>query len=238
VSTLLSEFHHRAPAARPDRTSRAVAGLLTAVLYALFALLAWWALMGPPARPARELVATLLPTQKKRVAEPPPLPHLLRPRADQLAVPAFTIAPDTPPPAPLAATAAQTSPIAGGGAGNGAGGGGNGAGSGGCLDPLWMRAVTERVRQAFYYPDAALAARITGVVTLRFAVRRDGQIDRLEIGKSSGDAGLDKAALDIMRKAQPLPPIPERMHAERVEGELPINFGVRGFQSGSSAGHC
>ena len=123
-------------------------------------------------------------------------------------------------------------------AASGDGTGGNGAGLSGCLDPVWMRAVTERVRQFFYYPQGALATRTAGVVTMHFSVRRNGQIDRLQIRKSSGNEGLDKAATDIMRKAQPLPPIPDRMHTDRVDGDLPINFGVRSFKDGASAGSC
>ena len=86
-------------------------------------------------------------------------------------------------------------------------------------------------------PDA-LSARIFGVAMVHFVVRRNGQIDRLEVSKSSGNAGLDKAAIDIMQKAQPLPPIPDRMHTDRVEGTLPINFGVRSFSGATSAGSC
>src|SRR5437764_837617 len=61
--------------------------------------------------------------------------------------------------------------------------GGNGGALASCLDAIWMRAVTERVRQFFYYPDAALAVRTTGVVTMHFTVRRNGQIDRLAISR-------------------------------------------------------
>jgi protein TonB len=123
-------------------------------------------------------------------------------------------------------------------AASGNGTGGNGGALAGCLDPIWMRAVTERVRQFFYYPDTALAVRATGVVMMHFSVRRNGQIDRLEIRKSSGNDGLDKAAADILHKAQPLPPIPDRMHTARVEGDLPIIFGVRSFNGGASSGSC
>jgi protein TonB len=73
---------------------------------------------------------------------------------------------------------------------------------------------------------------------MHFSVRRNGQIDRLKISKSSGNEGLDKAAYDILRKAQPLPPIPDRMHTDRVDGDLPINFGVRSFSGGASPGSC
>ncbi|HET7086580.1 MAG TPA: energy transducer TonB [Rhizomicrobium sp.] len=227
-------------------------GLLTALLYALFALLVWRASLAPRSSPVEsEIVATLLPdVPKKRAVEPLPpfLAHLIRPRAEKPAPPVFTIASGAPPqaPAPLPASAAKTSPMPGGTSGNGPmgqaasgnGTGGNGAGLAGCLDPAWLRAVTERVRQFFYYPDAALAVHSTGVVMMHFSVHRDGQIDRLKISRSSGNDGLDKAATDIMRKAQPLPPIPDRMHTDRVEGDLPINFGVRSFNGGASAGNC
>ena len=227
------------------------AGLLTAVLYALFALLVWRASLAPPVGPAKsEIVATLLPdAPTKRAVQPPPfIAHLIRPRAEKPASPVFTIASGAPPqaPAPLPASAAQSSPMPGGTSGDGTmgqaasgnGTGGNGGAMAGCLDPIWMRAVTERVRQFFYYPGPALTMRTTGVVTMHFAVRRNGQIERLEISKSSGDKGLDRAAIDIMQKAQPLPPIPDRMHVDRVDGELPINFGVRSFNSSAASGSC
>jgi periplasmic protein TonB len=249
MSISLAEFARKAPPASTD--TRVAAGLLTAVLYALFALLVWRTSLTPAGPVVSEITAQLLPDRpNKRAIEPLPpfVAHLIRPRAEKPALPVFTIASGAPPqaPAPLAASAAKTSPMLGGTSGTGTmgqaasgnGTGGNGGALAGCLDPVWMRAVTERVRQFFYYPEAALAVRTTGVVTMHFSVRRNGQIDRLAIRKSSGNDGLDKAAYDIMQKAQPLPPIPDRMHVDRVDGDLPINFGVRSFGSGASQGSC
>lgn len=251
MSTSLAEFPRKAPPAGADTSGRVAAGVLTAVLYALFALLVWRTSLTPTSPVMSEITAQLLPDRpNKRAIEPLPpfVAHLIRPRAEKPALPVFTIASGAPPqaPAPLPASAAQTSPLRGGTSGTGTmgqaasgnGTGGNGGALAGCLDPVWMRAVTERVRQFFYYPEAALAGRTTGVVTMHFSVRRNGQIDRLAIRKSSGNDGLDKAAYDIMQKAQPLPPIPDRMHVDRVDGDLPINFGVRSFNGGSSAGSC
>jgi protein TonB len=247
----LSEFSHHHELARGDR-DRIVAGALTAVLYALVALLAWWSLTHPEVRSeTTEIIASVLPdVPTKRAVEPLPpfLAHLIKPHAEKPALPVYTVATGAPPqaPVPLPASAAKTSPLQGGTSGNGPmgqaafgnGTGGNGSGLAGCLDPVWMRAVTDRVRQFFYYPPDALSARIFGVAMVHFVVRRNGQIDRLEVSKSSGNAGLDKAAIDIMQKAQPLPAIPDRMHTDRVEGTLPINFGVRSFSGGASAGSC
>ena len=250
MSTLSDFSRHHGPA-RGDH-DRIVAGALTAFLYALFAVLVWWSLTHTAVRSeTTEIIASVLPdVPTKRAVEPLPpfLAHLIRPRAEKPALPVFTIASGAPPqaPAPLAASAAKTSPMQGGTSGNGPmgqaasgnGTGGNGSGLSGCLDPIWMRAVTDRVRQFFYYPPDALSARIFGVAMVHFVVRRNGEIDRLEVSKSSGNEGLDKAAIDIMQKAQPLPPIPDRMHTDRVDGTLPINFGVRGFSGGASAGSC
>jgi protein TonB len=248
----LSEFSRHHGPARTDTDIRITAGLLTGILYALFALLVWWSLTHRSTRTeTTEITATVLQNVPvKRVLEPLPpfLAHLIRPRAEMPALPVFTIASGAPPqaPAPLPASAAKTSPLQGGTSGNGPmgqaasgnGTGGNGGALAGCIDPAWMRAVSERVRQFFYYPGAALAVHRTGVVMVHFVVRRNGQIDRLAISKSSGDHELDKAAMDILQKAQPLPPIPERMHTERVNGDLPINFGVRSFNGSGTRGNC
>lgn len=247
----LSAFSHHHGPARTDNNSRLAAGVLTGILYAFLALLAWYSSRGPVPARTMEITATLLPdVPTKRAIEPLPpfLAHLIRPHAEQPALPVFTIASGAPPqaPAPLAASAAKSSPLQGGTAGNGPmgqaasgnGTGGNGGTLSGCFDPAWMRAVSERVSQFFYYPSGALAVHRTGLVMVHFVVRRNGQVDKLQIGKSSGDGELDKAAIDIMRKAQPLPPIPDRMHADRVDGELPINFGVRSFNGSATRGNC
>lgn len=226
--------------ARADTRTRIAAAFLTAGLYAVLALLAWW-----PWHHARAPIATMettafiLPEPPAKRAPPPFLAHLVKPHANNPAPPAIIIAPEPAPPR-LAASAPQSSPLLGGRSG-GASGAGTGVNAGtatGCLDAAWMRAVTARVRQFFFYPPAALAVRKTGVVMVHFEVRRDGELEKLKVSKSSGDEGLDKAAIKILQNAQPLPPIPDRMHTDRVDGEMPINFGVRDFSGGGTTGTC
>jgi periplasmic protein TonB len=248
----LCEFPHDHAGARVARSSRVMAGVLTAVLYALFAVLVWNSFLGRPLSPTRtEIVTRIVPDvpEKKITPLPPPfLAHLIRPHAQTIAPPTFTVASSAPvAPAQLPASAAKTSPLTGGvpagtgTAGEGAsanGSNGNGSALAGCLDPAWMRAVTDRVRQFFYYPGAARALHATGLVMVHFIVRRDGQLDLVEIGKSSGEWALDDAAADMMRKAQPLPPIPDHMHADRIDAILPIIFGIRGLNLTPSSGTC
>jgi protein TonB len=247
----LCEFPRDHATVRVTPSSRLMAGLLTALLYALFALLVWGSFLSRPLSPARtEIVASLMPDlpQKRIVLPPPPfLAHRLRPHLETIAPPTFTVASSAPvAPAQLPASAARTSPIAGGApAGTGAAGAGpsangsngNGKALVGCIDAAWMREVTDHVRKFFYYPGAARALRARGLVMVHFVVRRDGRLDLVEVGTSSGEWALDAAATDMMRKAQPLPAIPERMHTDRFEGILPIGFGVNDVLTPSS-GTC
>jgi D-alanyl-D-alanine endopeptidase (penicillin-binding protein 7) len=58
----------------------------------------------------------------------------------------------------------------------------------GCAKPTW--------------PQASLAARETGTVTLSFLIGKDGTVDDAKVKKSSGHPALDEAALEGIRKCQ------------------------------------
>src|SRR5882724_7202986 len=151
----LSEFPRRYPPARADTSSRVTAGLLTAVLYALFALLAWRS-YAPAPPPTVEITATLV-REASRNKPAPPLPptfaRLIKPRAQSSSPPVFTVASSAPTtPAPLPASAVNSSPMLGGTAGNdavGQAGSGNANGSGnglaGCFDARWPHAVNHHM---------------------------------------------------------------------------------------------
>src|SRR5258706_10327952 len=132
----LSEFPRRYPPARADTSSRVTAGLLTAVLYALFALLAWRS-YAPAPPPTVEITATLV-REASRNKPAPPLPpilaRLIKPRAESSSPPVFSVASSAPTtPAPLPASAVNSSPMPDGTAGNGSmgqAGAGKGEGTG------------------------------------------------------------------------------------------------------------
>jgi protein TonB len=249
----LAEFprNHRAPG--PALSSRVTAGALTAALAGLLVLFAthraWWTV---PLKPARAEVVTQLVREKplEKIIPPPPLlAQLIRPHAETPAAPVFTVASPTPPaPALLPPTAAKTSPMAGGspdgtgtggrgGSGTGGNGNGNGNGSSICWDPAWARAVTARVRRFFYFPQNARDRNVTGMVVVRMTVQRNGMLEALDIGTSSGDISLDEAALNIMKKSQPLPRIPDRMHVDKVSAMFPLYFGAVDTST-DSPGNC
>jgi TonB family protein len=244
----LADFSRDHQPAGVAASSRLIAGLLTSAIFALLTFLTThqtiW--MTPSHKEPTEIVTRLLPDasiRKLSLVPPPFLTHLIRPRAEAVAPPALAVA-IAAPPAPLLPSAATFSPLTSGvpdgtnGKGGSANGtSGNGAASSACYDAAWAQAVTNQIAKFFYYPTNARVNHWTGVAFVRLIVRRNGRLDLLEINKSSGDTSLDRAAINIVRKAQPLPAIPDRMHTDRIDAEIPIDFGTSG-QFKASEGRC
>lgn len=69
-------------------------------------------------------------------------------------------------------------------------------------------------------PALQLAARNNAVVT--FVIGKKGNINELRILETSGSAAFDQAALGIVRKAAPFPPIPPQAASANLEFETEI----------------
>lgn len=240
-------FPHRDVRPATRTSSRVTAAGLMLCVYGLLAFLALLPSAPPPEPAPREIFALLLPDRPHEKNTRPPAPflaHLIRPHVENISPPDFTVAAANPPtPAPLPASATPASPLAGGvpggeygsaGSANGTSGTGNAVS--GCFDAVWAQAVTDRIARFFRWPRFAPHA--TGLVMVDFTVRRSGRLDALKIGTSSGNSDLDWAAYDMVRRAQPLPAIPDRMHMAWIEVELPVNFGMSDADLHPSPGTC
>ena len=60
-----------------------------------------------------------------------------------------------------------------------------------------------------------------------FAIDRQGRLRESAVLESSGVAGLDKAALDMLKRADPMPPLPEGFEQEIYRVSVPVRFSVR-----------
>jgi protein TonB len=65
-----------------------------------------------------------------------------------------------------------------------------------------------------YFPTLGNLEGLTGSPTLEVSIGSDGQLAEVIIRKSSGSRTLDRAALDILRRASPFDPFPAEIRAE------------------------
>ena len=68
-----------------------------------------------------------------------------------------------------------------------------------------LQAILARIRRHRHYPARARESGAEGAATVSFRVLPDGRLAGLRIKKTSGNAHLDAATLDAVRKAAPLP---------------------------------
>lgn len=72
----------------------------------------------------------------------------------------------------------------------------------------FKQALLRHILRYQRYPKAAESRGLQGTVKAIFSMDREGKLLGVWIKSSSGQAALDQAAIDTIRRAQPLPPIP------------------------------
>lgn len=82
--------------------------------------------------------------------------------------------------------------------------------------------IIARLRRALRYPSAARGASGQAVVT--FTVSASGAVTSIGLVSSSGNASLDQAAIDTVRRAAPFPPIPAAANRSSWPFTLPLAF--------------
>lgn len=87
----------------------------------------------------------------------------------------------------------------------------------------WEALLKAHLEKHRRYPLTARAMRIQGIAHVRFRMSRAGKLLSVTLSRSSGFDILDRAALDTIRRAQPLPPIPAE-RADELELSIPVEF--------------
>ena len=88
----------------------------------------------------------------------------------------------------------------------------------------YLARLRDRLSQYLRYPSVARERHQTGTALLRIAVDRNGSVQELELRASTGHGVLDREALEVIERAQPLPALPEYLRREQLEVLLNIEF--------------
>lgn len=77
------------------------------------------------------------------------------------------------------------------------------------------------------YPRRAQRLRQEGTAQLRVEMDREGRVLNYEIVRSAGQQALDQAVEEMIRRADPLPPLPPEIGGERYSFTVPVIFSLR-----------
>ncbi len=92
--------------------------------------------------------------------------------------------------------------------------------------PNWKSALVAQLERYKRYPSEAQARGEYGVAQLAFCVDRGGAVHHARILRSSGSPALDRATLDLIERAQPLPP-PSDIPGAQIAIVVPIRYSMR-----------
>lgn len=90
--------------------------------------------------------------------------------------------------------------------------------------PTWKGLLLRHLERHKRYPADAQRQRQEGVVSVRFTLSRDGRVLAARLERASGVASLDQEGLDLLQRAQPMPPFPPDQPGESMELVVPIQF--------------
>lgn len=77
------------------------------------------------------------------------------------------------------------------------------------------------------YPTEARKDKMQGVVQVRFSLDREGHLLTASVQRSAGFSVLDQAALDVLRRAEPMPAFPKGLDRQKMTVSLPIDFSLQ-----------
>jgi protein TonB len=100
----------------------------------------------------------------------------------------------------------------------------SGASAAGLAD--WSTRLRAHIERHKRFPADADPAR-GGLARVSFVVDLQGRVLSQRLAGSSGSAALDREAISLLQRAQPLPPPPREMGRSSVSVTLPINFQTR-----------
>lgn len=91
----------------------------------------------------------------------------------------------------------------------------------------WQSRVLSWLNRHKRYPASARSRRQEGLVQVAFTVDKGGRVTSSRVSRSSGIPALDQAALEMVRKASPVPAPPPEIAASALRLAVPVDFSLR-----------
>jgi len=88
----------------------------------------------------------------------------------------------------------------------------------------WQSLLQAHLERRKRYPREAQLRRHQGAPWVSFSMDRDGNVLDVQLYRSSGYPSLDREAIALIRRAEPLPAPPEHISKEQLSIALPIQF--------------
>ncbi|MBL8690581.1 MAG: energy transducer TonB [Rhodospirillaceae bacterium] len=168
-------------------------------------------------------IQDVIPVETKAVPPPPPKP-IVKPPAPVVAKPPPTPAPAAPPveaPVQAAAPPPSAAPMPPQLAALPPSVGRPGA------DTEYFSVILAWLEKHKEYPRQAQMRRQQGTAVLHFELDRSGRVLSYRIKSSSGFPELDREVEAMLKRAEPLPPIPADLAQAKLELQVPVQFRLR-----------
>jgi len=88
----------------------------------------------------------------------------------------------------------------------------------------YLTKVRLRIERHKQYPNAAKTRQLQGAVVIHFLITLDGNVEAVQVTKSSGHSILDQAGLTAVRDAAPFPKPPAELFKSSIPIQVPIVF--------------
>lgn len=92
------------------------------------------------------------------------------------------------------------------------------------LTSSYEKSLSDLIKRHEKYPDRARRQRWEGTVVVALSLSADGKVTNISVAESSGREILDEAALEMVRRAAPLPRAPEGLRGKERSVRVPIAF--------------
>ena len=81
----------------------------------------------------------------------------------------------------------------------------------------YMRLLREKIENIWKYPQEAARLGRSGDLYIKFSIKKDGSLGKIELIRTSGHRELDEAAMKALKDAQPYWPLPDDWKGEDLE---------------------